>query len=264
MVMDRLDELTERLSVMQGSAGAVRHRGQPHDPKLALNTGKAHHTTMTPMNLNTHLLMNNMRVRERGHRQGLRVLKGQENRVHRTVTRQHAAQSVTNKTEKHDKHKVVTQTTKTQTVTPKHEQQDTERGRAYVHGNEVHTKKKLKTPRCDEYMKTRQVKADIPVKQGQAKMTVGPVVDTTANLSVVTARDKKYLKHVRPLGRTEMVQSAGGTTEIKEAGALQVGAITIPKVVPMDKSPVSVVAMQDLAAQDYTLVQAATYAGLVK
>ena len=42
------------------------------------------------------------------------------------------------------------------------------------------------------------------------------------------------------------------------------GAITIPKVVPMDKSPVLVVAMQDLAAQDYTLVQAATYAGLVK
>ena len=116
MMMDRLDELTERLSVMQGSAGADRCRGQPHDPKLNLNTGKAHHTAMTPMNLNTHLLMNNMRVR--GHRRGLRVLKGQENRVHRTVTRQHAAQDVANKTEKHDKHKVLTRKTKTQDVTP--------------------------------------------------------------------------------------------------------------------------------------------------
>ena len=172
MMMDRLDELTERLSVMQGSAGAVSHRGQTHDPKLTLNTGQAHHTAMTPVNLNTHLLMNNMRVR--GHRRGLRVLKGQENRVHRTVTRQHAAQSVANKTGKHGKHKAVTQKTKTQTVTPKHEKQDTERGRAYVHGNDVHTKKKLKTPRCDEYMKTRQVKADMPVRQGQARMILGP------------------------------------------------------------------------------------------
>ena len=65
---------------------------------------------------------------------------------------------------------------------------------------------------------------------------MGPVVDTAANLSIVTARDKKHLQSVRPLGRAEVVQSAGGTTPIKEAGVLQVGAITLPKVVPMEKS----------------------------
>ena len=95
-------------------------------------------------------------------------------------------------------------------------------------------------------------------------MSVGPIVDTTANVSVVTTRDKKHLRNVRPLKTPEVVQSAGGITTIKEAGTLQVGTITIPKVVPMEQSPASVVAMQDLAMQDYTLVQAAKYAGLVK
>ena len=264
MMMDKMDELTERLSAMQGSAGDVRCRGQSHDPKPTLNTVRAHHTAMTPVNMHPHLLMSNVRVRERGHRQGLRVHKGQESRTHRVVSRQYTAQGVTNKNEHRGTHKVVSQTPHTQAVTPKPRRQDTQRGRGHVHGDEVPTRKKLKTPKYDEYMKARQVKADMPVKQGQVNMTVGPVVDTAASLSVVTARDKKHLTNVRPLGRTEVVLSAGGTTEIKEAGALQVGAITIPKVVPMDKSPVSVVAMQDLAAQDYTLVQAATYAGLVK
>ena len=98
-------------------------------------------------------------------------------------------------------------------------------------------------------------------------MKEGPVVDTAASISVVSARDKKYLQHVRPLRRQEAIKSAGGTVAVQpvqEARVLQVGAITIPKVVPVPQSPVSVVAMQDLAMQDYTLVQAATYAGLVK
>ena len=102
----------------------------------------------------------------------MQVLKGQENRAHRTAARQHKAQSVINKTEHHGKHKVVSQTPQTQTVTPKSGKQDTERGRAHVRGNEVLTNKKLKTPRYDEYMKARQVKADMPAKQGQAKMSL--------------------------------------------------------------------------------------------
>ena len=64
--------------------------------RVTLNTGRAQHTAMTPVNPNTHLLMNNMRVR--GHRQGVRVLKGQENRVQK-----HATQTETNKTAKQDK-----------------------------------------------------------------------------------------------------------------------------------------------------------------
>ena len=91
----------------------------------------------------------------------------------------------------------------------------------------------------------------MPLRQGQSRMKVGPVVDTAANVSVVTARvkrDKKYLQHVSPLKTQEVVKSAEGTTTIKEAGALQVGTITIPKVVPMEQSPVSVDAEVNLGA----------------
>ena len=124
------------------------------------------------------------------------------------------------------------------------------RGRVYEHDDEVTKPKKWRTPTYDEHMKKRQVTADIPLRKGQDRMKEGPVVDTAASISVVTAKDKKYLTQVKPLPRPEMIKSAGGTVAVQEAGALQVGAVTLPKVVHVPQSPVSVVAMQDLAVQD--------------
>ena len=38
MVLDRLDELSERFAAMHGSAGEVRHRVEGSNPKVTLNT----------------------------------------------------------------------------------------------------------------------------------------------------------------------------------------------------------------------------------
>ena len=171
-----------------------------------------------------------MHARARGHRQGIKMIKGRDNRITRGVVH---------------KDKV-------------------HRTRVHDNGDEVQMKKQWRGPTYDEHMKKRQVKADIPLRQGQVRMKEGPVVDTAASISVVTAKDKKYLRQVKPLRRPEVIQSAGGTVTVKDTGVLQVGDITIPQVVLVPQSPVSVVAMQDLAMQDYTLVQAAKYAGLVK
>ena len=243
MVMERLEELSEKFAAMQGATGGFKGKEKGSDPKMTLNTLRSpglhalESEGKVVIQAAPNILMNNDRVR--GHRKGIRQTKGTENRAKQTVTKQRSPE--------------VTQRPRVMT-----------RSRAHADDNEVHTRKKWKTPTYDEHMRARQVKADTPLRQGQSRMSVGPVVDTAANVSVVNKRDRKYLQHMKPLKTPEVVQSAGGTTTITEAGVLQVGKITIPKVVPMEHSPASVVAMQDLAMQDYTLVQAAQYAGLVK
>ena len=161
--------------------------------------------------------MNTERVR--GHRQGIRAVKGKENRTHKTVAHKNTVKTMMNKTAKQHTHSTGIQN-RSQTAISERGKQDTQRGRAHVHGHEVTTMKKHKAPSYAEYMKTRQVRADTPARQGQARMTVGPVVDTAANLSIVTARDKKYLQNVRPLGRAERVQSATGCQAIRKSWKL--------------------------------------------
>ena len=90
----------------------------------------------------------------RGHRQGIRQAKGKENRAHRTVTVKSNPK--------------VTEGTRV-----------SERGRAHADDTEVYVKKKWKTPTYDEHMRERQVTADTPLRKGQSRMSVGPVVDTT-------------------------------------------------------------------------------------
>ena len=243
MVMDRLEELSQRFSTMQGDVGGINSRVKGRDPKVTLKTQHPPRVSMREMQSKVmvtvapQILMNDMRMR--GHRQGIKQAKGKENKSQGGV-------KLKSEPVKAENPKV------------------TERSRAYVTDDEVHKRRNQKAPTYDEHMRARQVRADMPLRQGQSRMSVGPIVDTAANVSVVTKRDKKHLQHVRPLRTQEMVHTAGGMATVKEAGTLQVGTITLPKVVAMEQSPASVVAMQDLAMQDYTLVQAAKYAGLVK
>ena len=102
MMMEKLDELTERLEAVGSNAGAVRHRGQDSDPKQTLNTGTQQHTMMTTVNPDTHLVMNTERVR--GHRQGIRAVKGKENRAHKTVAHKNTVKTMMNKTAKQHTH----------------------------------------------------------------------------------------------------------------------------------------------------------------
>ena len=112
---------------MEGNAGDKTGRVKRGDPKT---TPKAHRVMTTVIKLvdpDTHLLMH---VRARGHRQGIRVTKVTENRVHRGVLLKTKG----------------------------------ERGRVYDNHTEVQRKKQWKGPTYDEYMRARHVKADTPLR----------------------------------------------------------------------------------------------------
>ena len=96
------------------------------------------------------------------------------------------------------------------------------------------------------------------------RMKRGPIVDTAAQVSVVNKWDKKYLITMRRLQQPAVIRAAVGTTTVAEAGTLQVGDIEIQKAIALSDSPDSVVAMQDMALQGYTLVQGLKAAALVK
>ena len=69
---------------------------------------------------------------------------------------------------------------------------------------------------------------------------------------------------MRRLQQPTLIKAAVGTTKVAEAGTRQVGDIEIPKLITRHDSPDSVVAMQDMALQGYTLVQRLEAAALVK
>ena len=103
----------------------------------------------------------------------------------------------------------------------------------------------------------RQALADVTDDGKVSKMTKGPIVDTAANISIVTKKDSVHLKNKYTMLKPEEVRTATGKVAVTEAGQLKVGAITLDKVIEVPGSPVSVVAMSELARQGHTLVQGA-------
>ena len=96
MVLDCLEELSERFAAMQGATGGFEGKEKGRDPKMTLNTQRSpslstresEGTVMIQAAPN--ILMNSMRVR--GHRKGIRQTKGKENRAQRTVTIQRSTE----------------------------------------------------------------------------------------------------------------------------------------------------------------------------
>ena len=121
-----------------------------------------------------------------------------------------------------------------------------------------------RAPTYDQHMAKRQALADVNNDGKVSKMTKGPIVDTAANISIVTKQDSVYLKNRYKMLKPEEVRTATGKVAVTEAGQLRVGAITLDKVIEVPGSPVSVVAMSELARQGHTLVQDAEGAALVK
>ena len=132
-----------------------------------------------------------------------------------------------------------------------------------VAGSKVTKTQVTRVPTYDQHMAKRQALADAP-NDGAAKMTKGPVVDTAANISIVNKKDSVHLTGKYTMLIPEEVQTATGKVTVTEAGRLQVGTVLLDKVIEVPDSPVSVVAMGELARQGHTLVQDADGAALVK
>ena len=132
-----------------------------------------------------------------------------------------------------------------------------------VAGSKVTKTQVTRVPTYDQHMAKRQALADAP-NDGAAKMTKGPVVDTAANISIVNKKDSVHLTGKYTMLIPEEVQTATGKVTVTEAGRLQVGTVALDKVIEVPDSPVSVVAMGELARQGHTLVQDADGAALVQ
>ena len=90
MVLDRLEELSERFAAMQGATGGFEGKEKGRDPTMTLNTQRSPGLSTREsegkvmIQAAPNILMNNMRVR--GHRKGIRQANGKENRAQKTVT----------------------------------------------------------------------------------------------------------------------------------------------------------------------------------
>ena len=74
-------------------------------------------------------------------------------------------------------------------------------------------------------MAKRQALADVNNDGKVSKMTKGPIVDTAANISIVTKQDSVYLENRYKMLKPEEVRTATGKVAVTEAGPSVTGIV---------------------------------------